>query len=241
MAALVLGSVVFQDFEIPETVSLGGHHAGKLWTLPGGVRIIDAQGPDDETIEWAGRFRHGNAMNRALLVDGMRRAGQPVLLSVLGLSYQVFIRTFSFHPGRGGFEVAYEIALIVLLDNTHGLAFAAASTITALVDADVASGTAFLTSPSMAVAAALSTFVAAIDAVPSLETASRTELIPVHSSGASLQAALLLEAAAQDILIEINPGDGVLKTLDALRLEASYLDAYGYLGRAAVNIANDLG
>jgi hypothetical protein len=144
MPALVLGGVAFQDFEIPEEVKLGGNHAGKLWKLPGGVRIIDAQGPDDESIEWHGRFRSGSAMSRALTIDGMRRAGQPVPLQVLGLSYQVFIRTFTFHPARNGFEISYEISLIVLLDNTQGLGAFAASTIDSLVAADIASGSAFL-------------------------------------------------------------------------------------------------
>jgi hypothetical protein len=145
MPALVLGGVAFQDFEIPEDVRLGGNHAGKLWKLSGGVRIIDAQGPDDETIEWHGRFRTGSAMGRALAIDGMRRAGQPVFLAVLGLSYQVFIRTFTFHPQRNGFEIPYEISLIVLVDNTQGLGFFAPSSIDSLVAADISAGTAFLT------------------------------------------------------------------------------------------------
>lgn len=145
MPALVLGGVAFQDFEIPEDVRLGGNHAGKLWKLPGGVRIIDAQGPDDETIEWHGRFRAGSAMGRALEIDSMRRAGQPVFLAVLGLSYQVFIRTFTFHPQRGGFEIPYEISLDVIVDNTQGLGFFGTSSIDSLVAADIASGTAFLT------------------------------------------------------------------------------------------------
>ncbi len=144
MPALVLGGVVFQDFEIPEEVRLGGNHAGKLWKLPGGIRIIDAQGPDDDTIEWHGRFRAGGALDRALEVDGMRRAGRPVFLAVLGLSYNVFIRTFTFHPMRNGFEIPYEISLIVLLDNTQGIAAFAPSTIDSLVAADIASGSGFL-------------------------------------------------------------------------------------------------
>jgi hypothetical protein len=144
MPALVLGGVVFEDFEIPEEVRLGGNHAGKLWKLPGGVRIIDAQGPDDETIEWHGRFRTGTAMGRALAVDSMRRAGLAIPLSVLGLSYTVFIRTFTFHPARNGFEINYEIGLIVLLDNTQGLGFFAPATIDSIVAADIAAGSGFL-------------------------------------------------------------------------------------------------
>lgn len=241
MAALVLGGVEFHGFEIPETVNLGGDHAGKLWKLPGGVRIIDAQGPDDETIEWHGLFRHGTAMNRALLLDGMRRAGSPVLLSVLGLSYQVFIRKFSFHPARGGLEVAYEISLIVLVDNTHGLGFAAVIGITELVAADLAFGSSRLTAPSLAVSAALSTFSAAVAAVPSFETASKAELIPVDSAGVALHALLLTAASTHDALIDPSPAGSILATLDALRMESMYLDAYGYLARASVNISNDLG
>lgn len=145
MPALVLGGVSFQDFEIPESVKLGGNQAGKLWKLPGGVRIFDAQGPDDDTIEWSGRFRTASAMGRALAIDGMRRAGQPIQLSVLGLSYFVIIRTFSFHPARAGFEIVYEIGLIVLTDNTQGFAAVASATIDSLVTADIAAGAAFLT------------------------------------------------------------------------------------------------
>lgn len=144
MPALVLGGVQFNDFELPEEVKLGGNHAGKLWKLPGGVRIIDAQGPDDESIEWRGRFRSGTAMSRALSIDSMRRSGRAISLQVLGLSYQVFIRTFTFHPARNGFEIPYEISLIVLLDNTQGLGSFTSSTIDSLVAADIAAGSAFL-------------------------------------------------------------------------------------------------
>jgi hypothetical protein len=105
--------------------------------LPGGVRIVDASGPDDDVIEWGGRFRGGTAMSRALAVDGMRRAEQQVSLQVLGLSYNVFIRSFSWHPGRGGLEIGYEISLHVLVDNTQGGGFFATVAIDVLVKNDM--------------------------------------------------------------------------------------------------------
>ncbi len=83
-------------------------------------------------------------MGRALAVDGMRRAGRPVLLSVLGLSYQVFIRTFTFNPGRNGFEITYEIALEVLIDSTQGLLAGATTSIDILIANDMATAAAFL-------------------------------------------------------------------------------------------------
>jgi hypothetical protein len=138
MPALVLGTVAFAGFELPEVVRLGGNHAGKLWKLPGGVRIIDQAGPDDNTIEWHGRFRGATAMSRSLLIDGMRRAGNVTSLQVLGLSYSVFIRTFIFHLARAGLEIDYEISLIVMTDNTQGTAAFTPININILVANDMA-------------------------------------------------------------------------------------------------------
>ena len=137
---LMLGGVLFQGFEIPEKIPLGGKQAGKLHKLPGGVRIFDAQGPDDNPIAWKGRFRSFTAIPRAQRLDSMRRAGRELDFSVLGLSYTVVIDEFKFEILRP-YEVDYEISLHVIEDDTQGLAsFGVFGALDDLVGGDLSEG-----------------------------------------------------------------------------------------------------
>lgn len=118
--ALILGGVIFNGFEIPEKVPLGGKQAHKIHKLPGGVRIIDTKGPDDNEIKWKGRFRSITAIPRAQSIDSLRRAGIEVPLIVLGMVYTVVITSFTFDILRP-YEVDYDIELTVVSDDTQGL------------------------------------------------------------------------------------------------------------------------
>ncbi len=247
MPVLTLGGIEFKDFEVPEEIVLGGAHSGKLWKLPGGVRILDSQGPDDDCIRWSGRFRYQGALQRATAIDAMRRAGQAVPLSVLGLAYSVYIKRFSFRPHRP-FEIPYDIECDVLEDQTHGIANAIAIGISALVGNDITAGFAAIGSVSSAVTTAANAFQSAIGAVPSLSTASQSELIQVAVAGRNLTNSISTQAAAEDARIVANPlaGDdlgiaSIGSTLTAMNNEVAILQGQGYFGRASANISNSKG
>lgn len=132
---LTLGGVVFADFEIPERINFGGGQMLSVHKLPGGTRVIDAMGPDDEDIRWSGRFRGPSAEQRGFLLDFMRRSGQQVLLTWSLHRYQVVIREFK-ADFQQPYEIPYSIACTVVLDETQAIAQAAIGFIEAMA-ADV--------------------------------------------------------------------------------------------------------
>lgn len=79
--AVTLGSVVLDGFEVSGALHFGGKQALAVHRLPGGGRVIDALGPDDSDVTWAGILTGGNAADRARLLDGLRRNGSTVTLA----------------------------------------------------------------------------------------------------------------------------------------------------------------
>ncbi|QEL18712.1 hypothetical protein [Limnoglobus roseus] len=121
MTTLTLGGIVFAGFEIPETINFGGQQMLVTHKQPGGKRVIDAMGPDDDDVHWSGRFRGDSAEERALLLDFMRRAGKQLLLTWSLNRYQVVIRDFKadFHQP---FEIPYSITCQVVTNETQVIA-----------------------------------------------------------------------------------------------------------------------
>ena len=112
---LTLGPVVFQDFEVPESMPFGGDHELVVHKTPGGARTIDAMGPDDFDRRWSGRFRGYAAESRAKQLDFLRQQGQPLLLTWSTFRYQVLIKSFEpifLQP----FEIPYSITCLVVSD-----------------------------------------------------------------------------------------------------------------------------
>lgn len=113
--ALVLGTVAFQDWEIPETMPFGGSHLLRSHRLIGGKRVIDALGPDEAPLRWRGRFRGPLARLRERQLDTMRRSGKEYVLTYETFVYRVVIADFrtdaeNFH------EIPYEITCEVIED-----------------------------------------------------------------------------------------------------------------------------
>lgn len=109
---LILGSVIFQGFEIPEQLPLGGDQSISVHKLLGGARVIDAMGPDDREIEWKGLLFGFDAISRARLIDAMRVAGQEVPLLVDSEMRNVVVRQFHWDYQRA-YQIPYTIACVV--------------------------------------------------------------------------------------------------------------------------------
>lgn len=110
---LRLGGVTFGRFEIPEQINFGGKQALTTHKLPGGERIIDAMGRDDDDVTWSGRFRGNQAVARARAVDRMRAAGRPVTLSWGSFRYRVLVESFK-ADFRRAYEIDYSVNCVVL-------------------------------------------------------------------------------------------------------------------------------
>src|SRR4051812_20099813 len=91
---LLLGPVVFQDFEIPSGVNFGGKQRLALHRLPGGERVIDALGRDDAEIGFSGIFTGPDATLRARSLDELRSAGVMLPLTWDIFYYTVLISDF---------------------------------------------------------------------------------------------------------------------------------------------------
>lgn len=114
---LRLGDIVFSDFEIPESIAIGGEQRLAVHRLVGGARIIDAMGTDDAPKEWSGMFLGENALDRAQSLDELRVAALPVDLTWSSLRYTVVIRRFIANF-EAPFRIPYQIVCEVLEDDT---------------------------------------------------------------------------------------------------------------------------
>jgi hypothetical protein len=112
---LQLGDVAFERFEVPESLPFGGDQMLATKTLVGGVRVIDAMGPDDRPVDWSGLFLGKYAGQRAQLLDAMRREGKPHPLSWGRHSYTVIIGSFEAQFQRK-YQIPYRISCVVVED-----------------------------------------------------------------------------------------------------------------------------
>jgi hypothetical protein len=136
MPALILGSVIFQGFEIPEKLhGLGGRHQLAVKKLIGGERVVDAMGPDAADIRWSGKFQGGNAVGRARRVDQLRQSGQQVMFAWGGIAHTVVVQEFEFEPERT-YQVPYHICLMVV--SNSGADSSGGASLDTLVGSDMA-------------------------------------------------------------------------------------------------------
>lgn len=129
---LLLGPVLFQDFELPEGIVWGGKQALAVHRLPGGTRVIDAMGRDDCLISWSGVFSGSNAHYRAQAIDLLRADGGAWPLTWDTFFYTVIISDFTAEYRQPNW-IPYRLTCTVLRDEAEavvqqGLAVAADAT-----------------------------------------------------------------------------------------------------------------
>lgn len=133
---LILGDFTFADFEIPDKIGgIGGKQALTKHRLIGGARVVDAMGPDDDDLEWSGRFRGVDAAGRAQFLDAMRVAGQELPLSFGSYFYTVVIEEFVCDYERE-YQILYRIKCFVVSSDQE--AGSIIPSLDALVGADLA-------------------------------------------------------------------------------------------------------
>jgi hypothetical protein len=88
--------------------------------LPGGDRVIDAMGRDDDEIAWSGIFLSADASNRADELDQLRVAGGELELIFAGRNYSVVISHFKADQRKIN-HVPYTISCTVLTDESGSI------------------------------------------------------------------------------------------------------------------------
>jgi hypothetical protein len=117
---LTLGGIAFDGFSTPDAMGAGGKQHLVVHKLPGGNRVIDTLGPDEDNIAWSGKFYGNGAFANALALDGMRAAGQVVELTFGGQFRSVIIDHFEYKIRRLPVWVEYSISCIVYQNPSLG-------------------------------------------------------------------------------------------------------------------------
>lgn len=136
----MLGSVTFQDTEIPDSMVFGGAQAYQMHKLVGGVRVADAMGRDDEPKTWSGTFLGPDASTRARQLDAIRIAGKPVSLTWDEFSFTVLVVAFR-GEFKQSFYVPYSVTVEVIFDNAAPVTASATTTVDDQVGADMTTAT----------------------------------------------------------------------------------------------------
>ncbi len=230
--ALLLGPILFQDFELPERVRWGGRQRLIVHRLPGGARVIDSLGRDDADIAWSGVFSGSDAAARARALDLMRAEGGFWPLTWDWFFYTVVIARFEADYARSNW-IPYCLTCTVLRDETAAAVGTTASLATTVLG-------------DLITAQALGSGVALGAAIGSLATTQATQ----SGSSAYVGASAALWRASQQIAAGIAATESQLGTgsvSGAAGLEvasslagrlAALTAARGYVGRAAANLAN---
>ncbi|MBB5189608.1 hypothetical protein HNQ50_000318 [Silvimonas terrae] len=251
---LQLGDFVFQDMEIPESIPYGIEQRLAIKKLPGGVRVIDALGPDPAPLEWSGTFfalPGFTAKQRADQIQQMTTAGLPVDLIWDDLFYTVVIR--SFVPDYRLAHIPYKIICEVLLDRTSDFSFLAepAPGPDELITDDLNSANTLSSSiGDSTLSGLMATVSSAVGQVNTFVNATQSTinsvLLPVHA--AATQVASMI-ATVDNTLASYGVPGGVLPSastaaniatltscIDSANLQTSLTQLQGLLGRMSTNL-----
>lgn len=243
--SLVLGPVVFKDFEIPPDIAFGGSQRVAVHELLGGTRILDTMGRADATIRFSGVFCGSDATLRARMLNELRAAGVMLPLTWDVFLYTVVISEFQAIYQNTGW-IAYKIACTVVRDEASAFIQPAISlAASTMADAITAGSQAILagvdvTGSQAALAASgattrgTSAYLAAQTAVSTDQASIATGLGIAQSTlggAASITPPVDTDAASASIA-QLNGATAAAQTTSILTV------AKAYLGRVAANLNN---
>jgi nucleoid-associated protein YgaU len=250
---LVLGDFTFQDFEVPEEIGFGGDQKLAVKKMLGGVRDIQALGTDWRPIAWSGQFfptQSGqSALDRALTLEQMKNAAQPLALSWDELYLMVYIRTFE--PDYRFARIPYKIVLEVLQDLTAPVYADADPDADDIINADLDSANTLTASTGdSALSGLMSAVSSAVSSVQTFVGAAASVVAPVlqavHQAQAYVQSAIGTvdsTLASVGVPAGVLPGVPILQNLSsftsilgATGLQTQYLQIGSVLGRMSTNL-----
>jgi hypothetical protein len=237
---LVLGPVIFQDFEVPSGVGFGGRQRLAVHRLVGGARVVDSLGRDDAEITFRGIFSGADAMARACAIDALRESGLPIPLTWDVAFYTVVVSRF-LADYQNSWWIPFQLTCTVVRDETAALIDAVAS-LAVLAVADVVNATTLastagldLTGTQAAISAPQATVqqTGAYTAAQSSLTGAQTALASAaQSSEATMSGVTFSGSFSADAgIANLTTATGTAQQL------ASLAAAQAYLGRASANMA----
>ncbi len=116
-SSLLLGTFEFLDTEVPAELRLGGDQTLAVHRFIGGGKSVQPMCRDDKAPSWSGIFRGSDASTRAQYIDGLRVAGNELLLTWDAFSYNVVIKNFEFSIQQIN-HIPFSITLEVVKNNT---------------------------------------------------------------------------------------------------------------------------
>ena len=129
---LMLGPVVFQAFELPDRINVGGRQRLAVHRLTDGQRVIDCLGRDDSDVTFRGIFSGPDATLRARTLDVLRVAGEPLPLTWDVFFYTVILSRFEAEY-RSQSWIPYRITCTVLQDDASSPVTPAVSLVSSLL------------------------------------------------------------------------------------------------------------
>ena len=218
---VLLGSVYLDGFEVSARIRFGGSQKLIVHKLPGGARVIDAMGPDDDVITWHGILSGNDATDRARALDAIRSAGLALPLSwdVYSATVIVSALKIEFH---NSWWIPYQIACTVLTTDPFLNEDVSGAGILAGVLADLGQASS-IPDAGLALSAvrAAGQAVAGSQPYATALNALRSARVTVTTSIANAEAGM----AATDITSLVSAAGSL----------ATYTAASGFLGRATYN------
>lgn len=135
---LQLKDFEFSGTEIPEKINFGGEQHLIVNKLVGGVRDVQALGPDPAPITWSGLFRGTTAAYRARYVQNMMNEGRAVDLIWSEFLYRVLVREFKADFERF-YQIPYQITVEIVADLSGAVTEKAPASVDDLTRDDAAS------------------------------------------------------------------------------------------------------
>ena len=217
---LTLGPVAFAGFELPSSVTFGGRQRLAIHRLPGGVRVIDALGPEPADISFSGIFSGPDAADRARLLDTLRVTGLALPLTWDAFLYNVILEHFE-ADYRSPWWIPYRLSCTVLQDEATAVV-SAAMDLSSTISADLLAAGPYGAPPAIA----LSAVATASGGTPAYAAA--------QAAVASSIGTIAGQIASTEPALEVG---GIAGAVAAAGLLAKLSSAQGYMRRAGRNLA----
>jgi hypothetical protein len=252
-STVLLGSIVFQQREVPDIMPWGGKQQLAIHKNLGGTRVIDAMGPDPHPIEWHGLFFGTAASTRARAVDALKDSGAQVGLVWGSFAYVVVVSEFEAQY-KNEWEVGYRICCEVVAQGPAGPA--------PTLDNALATDLATLTTNTTIAPATQSMIAATQTAINTIAQAQKNNQIQ-NASVAQIQPAIVAaetaynallsaqqsaDSAVQGINLDAITGASTLDGIATFTTEQTNVSlasdlsiALGYLGRVVGNLTTAAG
>ena len=238
---LLLGPIVFKDFEVPAGITFGGSQRLAVHRLPGGSRVIDSLGRDDANLTFVGIFSGSDATLRARAVDELRSLGLPLPLTWDIFFYSVIIDSFQADYLNSNW-IPYRISCTVIRDEASAL-IETASPLATMALADVSTALASATVADIDLSSAQSAITASgattcgTAAFTTAQSSLVSAQIELDTSLATSEASLSTAQFSTPSTAEMGMS-GLRQATDASGQLSFITQARNYIGRAAVNLAN---